>query len=241
MKEGMKNLILVIIITIGLPFVFFGQNNEEGATFDFNKKIRYDRKGQFYFNPYYGFPHLEKIFIDYYFKSDSTIKSYNFEKIKTKGIGPLGFRAGYFLNKYISLGIDFYYNQYYVDLTDEYEVFDFELQQNVIQTDVYRYIMTRYRGLISGNFYFPTSKSNFDLYGGLGIGFNIRKFDFKENNVSVVEFQEEVENSTSVLPIAMRMNFGMRYYFTKNIGFNAEVGIGGALLSAGLMIRFNAK
>lgn len=48
---------------------------------------------------------------------------------------------------------------------------------------------------------------------------------------------DKVKFSGSLLPISMRLCTGIRYYFTPNIGLNAEIGVGGPIVSGGLSIK----
>jgi hypothetical protein len=241
----MFNKFLILSLFLILNFLSFSQNEDkstEGATFNFNKeKKAISRKHQLNFTPYYGFPHLEKMYQNLIIQSDSTIDMYNFKEVNVKGYGPLGLRGEFFLNNYIAVGFDFMYNQYSINIIDEYEYFDYTTQANKTVTDVYKYTLKRYRIQAKCNMHFKSLNPNLDTYVGIGIGLSHRKAAFTENGKSDPEIDIDLNSDINLIPLSLRTAFGLRYYFTRNIGLNAEIGIGGPLISTGIVFRFNQK
>ena len=97
------------------------------------------------------------------------------------------------------------------------------------------YINSRLRILTRFTKTIKTKDPNFEMYFGGGIGYNKRFRTFNVENI-----RQSTLNSPSSLniPICMRAYFGMRYTIYKNLGINAEWGLGGPLVSGGLHYKF---
>jgi hypothetical protein len=95
--------------------------------------------------------------------------------------------------------------------------------------------MQRVRAQLRFNYHFNITNPNVDSYIGVGAGTNNRFRSTLENGVDITE-NDGISNFTLV-PFSIRVAAGLRYYFTANIGINAEIGIGGPVISGGLSIR----
>jgi hypothetical protein len=92
----------------------------------------------------------------------------------------------------------------------------------------------KFRVLAKMNYHFLTQKK-LDPYLTLGAGYmNLYYYQTQPgiNNLSENEFIRDL------IPLAVRAGIGIHYFFTKHIGVNAEVGIGGPLLHGGLSFKF---
>lgn len=183
------------------------------------------RKGNFIIDPYYGAPNFGK----------SLVKNITFDnqKINTTGaggLGPLGLRAEYMLADKFGLGIDFIFNSTKLGLTYD--------SLNTDNTLYRRYqgelAMKRIRVQLRFNYHF-VSTNKMDAYVGIGAGSNTRIWSVT-NTDPTYQF-EKGKISGTLLPFSMRAAVGLRYYFIPNLGLNAEIGIGGPLLSAGVSVR----
>lgn len=189
--------------------------------------------GNIIIDPYYGFPNFGKSFA-------SNFESSNSSDFKVKGLGPLGLRAEYMVADRMGVGVDVIYNSY-------------DLQYKNTQTDsVYdgntdtwtanstttnnEYKMQRLRVQLRFNYHFEVSNPMLDAYFGVGAGSNNRYRKAYENGVEVND-ETDLGNFT-LLPVSFRICTGMRYYFSQNIGINAELGLGGPFISAGISARF---
>jgi opacity protein-like surface antigen len=178
-------------------------------------------KGSIIVDPYYGYPNFGKTFL-------SAINNATSE-IKTVGIGPCGARAEYMLADKFGMGVDFIYNS----MSGTYSIDSLNVDNTVYASYDTKLAMQRYRVQLRMNYHF-TSSDNLDAYVGFGAGSNIRRFVYSSDKPNSAKESE----SGSLLPFSMRIALGMRYYFTNNIGFNAELGLGGPMVSAGLSLRF---
>lgn len=174
-------------------------------------------KGNVIINPYYGGPNLGK----------SLAKTLNTtSEISISGIGPAGIRLEYMLADRFGMGVDFIYNTF---------VFKYSEVDSVGATWSYKNGMNRTRIHLRFNYHLSSSNENLDRYLGLGAGTNNRKWYYGSDELGYIAADEV---SATAIPFSMRLAFGIRYYFLENLGLNAEIGIGGPIVSAGLSVKF---
>lgn len=185
---------------------------------------------------YYGFPNIGRLM--------ATGKAlYNYPdatNIVPRGIGPTGLRTDFFIFDRVSIGADAIYSGYKVDYTKVDVVGDSTMSYNDTNRYSDRYNRLRVQGRV--NFHFKVSNPHMDTYVGFAAGSNRR---FNTRFIEGVETDQEPPKSKlfnkwtiPTIPFSARMCWGMRYYFTKNTGFNFEIGIGGPFISAGVSTRF---
>ena len=210
----MKKLITSGLLLVGSLCVTLSANAQNAV-----------EKGKVLVDLYYGAPNFGK-------KLAAGIDEINVSTSNVRGIGPLGLRAEYMLADKFGLGIDVIYNTTGTDVTYDslnndgslYRTYNGELNMN------------RLRVQLRFNYHF-VSTENLDVYTGVGAGSNSRFWKVKSTDP---EFNNDwiSTGSRTILPVSMRLAVGMRYYFTPNIGLNAEIGIGGPLVSAGVSFKF---
>ena len=86
--------------------------------------------------------------------------------------------------------------------------------------------------MLAANFHFVRGK-RIDFYGAVKTGYYSRSITFTSDDPNY--------NFTwkTLLPIAFRMETGIRYFFIPNVGIHANVGIGGGPLAAvGVSLKF---
>lgn len=204
-----------------LLFIFFF------TVISLNTSAQSVTKGQFTFEPYYGFPNFGEVHYDIY--SDEAGYD-NFIKR-----GPWGIRLEYMVDEKLGFTFNGIHNSYRAIDNNTYEYFD-ENDNKVYTTYYHSTKVDRLRVQFGLNYHLETLSSSFDNYFGLAVGTNHRRFryDFDDD-----PFFDEIEDEfTTILPISMRISYGARYFFSDNIGLNGEVGLGGPLVSIGLSIRF---
>ena len=186
-------------------------------------------QGSVIIDPYYGFPNFGASF------------SKNFETagnsdLKVKGLGPLGLRAEYMLADKIGVGVDVIFNNYDLTYRSTDSLYNGATDTWTTTVNENEYKMNRLRIQARFNYHFEVNNPNLDAYLGIGAGSNNRFRKAYENGVEVTD-DADLGNLT-LLPVSFRFCTGLRYYFTENIGMNAEIGLGGPLISAGLSLRF---
>lgn len=190
----------------------------------FNASSQAVAKGTIIIDPYYGAPNFGKKFISGLQDENTTLKTGG-----VKGLGPMGLRAEYMLADKFGLGVDFIYNSTSIDLARD----SFDNSGNFYKTYTGTGSMNRIRVQLRFNYHF-VSTDNLDAYFGVGAGSNTRIWKTKSNDPTY-DFNEKTKGT--LLPVSMRIAVGMRYYFIPNLGLNAEIGLGGPLISAGLSFK----
>ncbi len=178
-------------------------------------------QGNIIIDPYYGFPNWGKAFADAI--GDGV------DGVNTTSIGPAGIRAEYMVADKFGIGIDFIYNSNNASGTID----SLNSDGTVHSTYDLTIYSQRYRVHMRMNYHFVSTDA-LDAYVGFGAGYNQRRFGYRTDYPNY----ENDGFSGALLPISIRVALGMRYYFTDNIGFNAEMGLGGPTLSAGLSLKF---
>ncbi len=191
-----------------------------GFAFDSSLNAQTVSKGNVIIDPYYGGPNfgrgLQTI--------NTAIDRYN---AKITLIGPAGIRLEYLLSDRFGMGVDFIYNS----IVGEYS--------NPDSTgEIYSYTagMNRTRIHLRFNYHLASSSENLDLYLGAGAGTNSRKWHYESDQPGYNSADEKYY--VALIPVSMRFAFGIRYYFLENLGLNAEIGLGGPIVSAGLSVKF---
>lgn len=177
-------------------------------------------QGNIIIDPYYGFPNFGK----------KLAKGFDeYDNVKVGGLGPLGIRAEYMVADKLGLGIDFILNTTNVQYTAD----SIRTDGTVYETYDVKASMRRIRLQARFNYHF-VENDNTDAYFGVGAGWNQRIWDVK------TEFPNYDTDATSgtLLPVSMRVCVGVRYFFTPNIGLNAEIGLGGPVMTTGVSIKF---
>jgi hypothetical protein len=179
--------------------------------------------GNFIFDAYYGAPNFGKSFFQTIEDAAGT------QNFSATGIGPAGLRGEYMIGETFGLGFDVIYNSNNI----KYNEVD-SFNTNIINS--YERTMNRLRVQMRFNFHFNLTNPNLDAYFGVAAGTNTR---FRKYYVNGVESSNDTfTGSGTLIPFSLRVCTGMRYYFNQNFGLNAEIGLGGPLISGGLSVKF---
>lgn len=180
-------------------------------------KAQVVEEGNLVIDAYYGWPNLYTTALKALYTDEYS------EGVKVGGIGPLGGRIEYMLSDVVGVGVDFGY----VNTTVSYK-------EDIGSGNYYNYEISapKITALFKMNFHFSKS-DKVDAFGGIGVGWKNRTFNFKTNDPDFVDSSAE-----SLFPVGLRASFGVRYFLTENIGLGAEIGLGGPLLSFGISTKF---
>ena len=187
-------------------------------------------------DPYYGFPNYTSLFPGLKSSMLGAVKDDdNISNIESRGSGPTGLRTVFFLNNWFGVGVDGLVSGSSVTFDRLDSVVD-----GISYTNSYERKMSRVRIQARFNFHFPVKNKRLDMYGGIGIGSNAK---YRKLFVNGVETEDRTGfwDGFPTMPISMRTCWGFRYYFSKFVGMNFEVGIGGPLISTGVSSRFGFK
>lgn len=165
----------------------------------------------------YGAPNLTK----------SLFKIYEgFLGFKLTGLGPIHAKFEYAVTDKIGLGVSLNYVQTQVEWTDSY------LDNNLNSVD---YALGFKGSSLSANarmnLHFGKSKK-LDPYWGFGFGYRSNSYAFYSDYVGATPLV-----ISGGIPLGFETTFGMRYYFTDNIGLYFEAGISKSILQGGLAIK----
>lgn len=221
-KQCVMKKVLTLVTAIMVVLSFENTANAQAAS-----------QGNIIIDPYYGFPNFGKSFA----KNFESETSSNF---KVKGLGPLGLRGEYMVADRMGVGFDVIYNSYDLQYTDVRTDSIYDGNTNTWTTKTTstdnEYKMQRLRVHLRFNYHFEVSNPMLDAYFGVGAGSNNRFRKAYENGVEVKDDTDL--GKFTLLPVSLRICTGLRYYFTENIGINAELGLGGPLISAGVSLKF---
>lgn len=187
-------------------------------------------------DPYYGFPNYTGLFPGLKSSILGAVKDdENISNIHSRGSGPTGLRTEFFLNNWFGIGVDAIYSGSSVS----YDRLD-SIVDGISYTNSYERKMSRVRIQARFNFHFPVKSKRLDMYAGIGIGSNAKYRTTFVNGVKTDD-KSGFWDGFPTIPISMRTCWGFRYYFSKFVGMNFEVGIGGPLISTGVSSRFGFK
>ncbi len=215
----MKTLITVfatiIATTIFLSSTSFAQEHDQ-----FTKRNEHFqgtgggavKEGILLVDAFYGFPYINGALLESAYSS-STGNTNN----AVHNLGHLGGKVEYMLSNKISLGIEFTY----ADATIRYQ------SNNLLY---YTAGIRKYRILGKMSYHFATTEK-LDPYFTWGAG-------YKNTTVYTNEPAATREVTINLVPVSLRVGLGLRYFFTDAFGINAEVGIGGPIMQAGLSLKF---
>src|SRR5690606_29335099 len=155
-----------------------------------------------------------------------------FKEVNVSSLGPLGGKVEYLFSKRIGLGVHINYAS--TGLSGR------------VQSDngnIYSYSasVTRFRILPTFSVHMGNS-DRVDPYFSFSLGYFNLKFKDESNDPTyegIAEYADVVGNYLlNPIPVAGRVEFGLRYFITDLIGINGQIGIGGgAPLALGMSLK----
>ncbi|MFL5754024.1 MAG: hypothetical protein ACJ76F_11500 [Bacteroidia bacterium] len=170
----------------------------------------------------YGVPNLGKNVLKV-FKSNTDYFDYG-----VTGIGPLHFKAEYGITDKISGGLSFNY----VSCSASWKRNEDYSSGKITYTDKMIYQGLAINGRI--NLHFATT-DKLDAYWGIGAGYGSAVFKFTSDDP---DFKNEQLKLPNISHMGFETTFGVRYYFTPNIGMYGEFGYAKSLVQGGLVVKF---
>ena len=181
------------------------------------------------FDAYYGFP---KLVFGHVIKGSFTVGSFwDARHYHESEFGPYGIRLSYFLNNHISVGLDANYS------SSEIGWEACIMNENPVTGDTtynwfnYQGTILKYRAIGQFKYHIKVTK-HLDFYTGAGIGYDKLISKYKTDNPN------EVFTQSGDSFVTVRFNLGLRYYFLKNLGIGAEVGLTGPICSISICSKF---
>lgn len=154
-----------------------------------------------------------------------------FEDVKTSSIPTLGLTYDYAITDLFSLGVAASYQSVSAEFTDTY------LDENsMTQTDFVKASFARMNFAIRPLIHYGGT-DELDLYSGLRIGTVMWNSSY-ESSQDDFDFEDADLFNGSRVSVGLVL-FGMRYFFTDNIGINFDVQIGAPyIMSGGISAKF---
>jgi len=185
-------------------------------------------QGKVIVDGYYGFPNLySSIFKTAYANSGTEVN------LKIGSMGPVGIRGEYLISNKIGFGLDLGMNSTTLTYSEPTQVYNSTTDTYTTMNYDYTFKTQKIGAIVTFNYHF-IENDNFDAYFVFGAGYGNRTFDFKSTDPSYSS-----SSIKGLIPVASKIGFGMRYFFTENIGANLAVGAGqGGLVNIGLSAKF---
>ena len=169
------------------------------------------QQGSVIIDGFYGYPYLVGAVLK------AAVNSTPQTSLTVHNFGTAGGKFEYMISDKVGLGVEFTYS----NANAKY--------QDSINAPIYTAGVKKIRVLGSFNFHFATTTS-IDPYFTIGMGYK---------NTSYYDNQPGYGYTwPTLIPVAFRLGVGLHYYFTDFLGINAELGIGGPLMRAGLSFKF---
>ncbi|MEN8958032.1 MAG: hypothetical protein ABF242_00445 [Flavobacteriales bacterium] len=171
----------------------------------------------------YGFPNLNKLLNDFAESLDSDVKS--------TGFGPMHLRFDYGLSETYSIGAS-------VNFSNSGSKWDYETFDGNNNPVVYAesFSRTSINFLVRLNKHF-LDNDRFDLYSGVGIGYNYVSIKSESEDPNFVE-DDFIDDFANIFPIGFESTIGLRFLFTENLGGYVEAGWSKSLVQFGVVYSF---
>ena len=168
-------------------------------------------QGTVLIDAFYGFPYFNGTLLKAAYASDSVATNSTI-----RNLNHLGGKVEYMVSDKIAIGLEFTYA-------------DVKIHYQGSNSLWYTGGIRKYRILGKMNYHFATTAS-IDPYLTWGAGYkNTKVYDDQPGTGPDVVL--------NLVPVAFRVGIGMRYFFTDMIGVNADVGLGGPMMQAGLSLK----
>ena len=151
---------------------------------------------------------------------------------KVKG-GPFAYggRFEYMIAEDFGIGIDGNFVKTGFSYDTTYTSYSVVTGQDSIVTDSYGLTNNRARIMIRLNKHI-VQNDQMDAYIGAGVGYKM------VNRTATTNGMDDAVQEGALIPLAVRLAFGVRFFFTENIGAHVELGAwGGAPVQFGLSIK----
>jgi len=196
------------------------------SLFSFGAFAQAYEEGKFIVQAGYGFPNWGKTLLK------TSIVNSNATNVSALGFGPIHARAEYALTDRFGMGISFNFNSYGFTWTEQQNVYNSTTGLYEIRNYDYTVKVTSPAILVRFNRHWEVN-DKVDAYWGMGTGWNGAKYTFTSNDPNY-----NTESLNTPFPVAFEITFGMKYYFTENIGFYIEAGYAKSILQGGFCARF---
>jgi opacity protein-like surface antigen len=219
-----KNLTIAALLLVSTTS--FGQardtEKEKAAVKGMTGGGRVVKEGTILVDAYYGFPFWWGTLLK---AANNSAGGTAVTDAKVTNTNHIGGRFEYMVNEKIGIGAEYTYAKASVTYT--------EIISNGsggTTSNSYTDAIIKQRAMLRMGIHFGES-DKFDPYMCFGAGY--KGSTYKSNYPGA-----SGSTTFNFVPVAIRIGGGFRYFFTENIGVNAEVGIGGPLVQGGISVKF---
>ena len=159
---------------------------------------------------------------------------------KLSSIDAIGVRAEYLFADKFGVGVDITYSS--IKIVDPYSSFayTYDGSGNITGSTTKTYEQTtssRKIGVMATMNYHFLNNDKIDAYTNLGVGYKNRSYKYESTDPT--NASATTIGVGTLLPLALRVGVGMRYFFTDNFGLNMNVGLGqGGWVNGGVSLKF---
>ena len=181
-------------------------------------------QGKSLIDVYYGFPNLYSTIIEQGYNNNFDLTRGLRPNYANSFFGPVGVKYERMITDQLGIGLNVFYANTIIQWSDEI----YNYKSNI----------SRLRVAVTGNWHFATT-AKFDPYCMAHIGY--ANYNYKFDQVSKFDSIPPIHPKPDIqfmIPIALRVGIGARYFFTDKLGVNAEIGLGGIFLTAGISYKW---
>jgi len=142
-------------------------------------------------------------------------------------------KADYQLSKDFSVGLELTYATNQFEYYRTYTTYDTLLKHNVTTDTLFKARATKIRLLAEMSYHLNISE-RFDAYGTAGFGYKQFAYTAGDSYLNSNHF------STTILPLAIRISVGGRFFVSKDLAIHIEGGLGGPLMQFGLSYKLHS-
>lgn len=150
----------------------------------------------------------------------------------TRSIGQLIFKGEYMMADNFGVIAAVNYGYFAIHSESEWLEYNPETASYITHQYYYKTNVHKFRLTAGFNIHLVRTKT-VDSYVGFMAGTKKALTSYETNDPSVNE-----QPQAFVIPFALRVHYGVRLFFTENIGANLELGLGGPTISLGATYKF---
>lgn len=209
MKKITSTLIAIFLI-VGISSNAFSQSEEdEDEGTGGNISVE---QGDIQVRAYYGFPYVAGALVKAAVASDDSLVN-----VQARNTNHIGGSVQFMVSEEIGLGVDYTFAKTSLTYDDGF--------------DKYKISLTKHRITALMSYHFAIGEA-VDPYFNVGAGYKVNMLKIDDPGY------DDSEVVPQAIPVSFRLGIGLNYFFTENIGINAEVGIGGPIAQLGLTFNF---
>lgn len=201
--------------------------------FSINSFTQVFEEGDFVVDAQIGFPNISYVKTQINSLSHLSL-SPNSSNVKNKSIGQFIINSEFFITETVGMNISFNYGYYYDYYEREESIYDGNTNTTITNVYFYEKQTHRFRLYIGPHFHL-TRTEKLDTYFGVKAGLKQSKIIVNNNDPNNIIFNEFEE--LNLIPVGLRVCYGLRYLVGERLLLNTEFGLGGPVVSVGISYK----